>query len=237
MPIPWYHLRVSVNEPDDANFVINEYLKSFSVSSYIFGYEEVEANRHFHGHIQYESGYDPTLSKNKVKRSDFFKKMKKQGAVPDKTEASYHEVVRDEFKNLSYVIKECQILCSLNIDEELLEQAKNYSEQVEKEKKQPMKEQLLDAWKWRNRLFVDKLEAFMFIDTYHVDRDYLPPNFTNKIQYALYISYKLKHLLSDLDFYKLVSSLNGIRLDDFDITVYRAVNEVDNDTKENLLSE
>lgn len=237
MAIPWYHLRVSVNEPDDSNFVIEQYIESFPVSSYIFGYEEVDSNRHFHGHIQYEPDYDPTLSKNKVKRSEFFKKMKKLEVVCDKTEASYHEVVRDEFKNLAYVIKECQILKSYNIDEELLEQAKNYSEQVEKEKKQPMKEQLLQEWKWRNRLFVDKLEAFMFIDEYHVDRDYLPPNFTNKIQYALYICYKLKHLLPNIEYYKLISSLNGIRMEDYDLTVYRSVNERDNELKESLLSE
>lgn len=231
MSIPWYHLRVSVNDPDSANFVITEYLKVFPVSAYIFGYEEVGENKHFHGHLQYFPDFDPKLPKNKVKRSDFFKKMKKEEAVPDKSEASYHEEARDVLKNLAYCIKECKILFQCDIDEDFLEQAKNYSEKVEKEKKICMKQLLLDAWKPRNRLFLDKLEAFMFIDSFHVERDYLPPNFTNKIQYALYIVYKLRHLKNhDIQFYKLVSSLNGIRDTDYDLTDIKKMEEIDNET-------
>lgn len=238
MSIPWYHLRVSVNDPDSANYVITEYLKVFPVSSYIFGYEVVDENKHFHGHLQYSPDFDPTLSKNKVKRSEFFKKMKKHGSVPDKTEASYHEEARDILKNLAYCIKECNILLQAGMDEELLEQAKNYSERVEKEKKTPMKQLLLDSWKRRNRLFLDKFEAFMFIDSYHVERDYLPPNFTNKIQYALYIVYKLRHLKNDdIQFYKLVSSLNGIRDTDYDLTDIKKMEELDNDTLSSYVEE
>lgn len=238
MSSSWYHLRVSVNDADSANGVIEHFIEYFSLSSYIFAYEEKGDNKHFHGHIQYESDFDPTLPKNKVKRSEFFKKMKKLDFVPDKTEASYHEACRDEFKNLSYIVKECYVLKQYGIDESLLEEAKNNSARIELEKKTSMKEQLLVDWKWRNRLFVDKLEAFMFIDEYHINRDYLPPNFTNKIQYALYIIYKLKHLKKDdIHFYQLISSLNGIRETDYNLTVYKEVEEYDNDIRESLFDE
>lgn len=234
----WYHLRVSVNEPDDANFVIEHFIEAFPVQNYIFGYEEKDDNRHFHGHILYEDDYDPTLSKCKVKRSEFFRKMKKLEVVPDKSEASYHELCRDEFKNLSYVVKECQILKCSGIDESKLEEAKAYSARIENEKSTPMKEQLLIAWKWRNRIFKNKMEAFMFIDEYHIQRDYLPPNFTNKIQYALYIVYKMVSLKPNtLEFHSLVASLNGIRDTDYDYTELLSLKEIDQDLYEQHLDE
>lgn len=233
----WYHLRVSVDDADSANGVIEHLIESFPLSSYIFAYEEKDSNHHFHGHIKYEQDYDPTLSKNKVKRSEFFKKMKKLDLVIDKPEASYHEVCRDEFKNLSYIVKECHILKCVGIDEDMLEEAKTRSFVVEEEKNTKMKDQLLNSWKWRNRLFVDKMEAFMFIDSYHVERDYLPPNFTNKIQYSLYIIYKLQRLCSTDEFYKLVSSLNGIKPEDVDRIAYTKATEYDNHIKEDLLNE
>lgn len=237
MSIPWYHLRVSVDDADSANGVIEHLLASFPIEKYIFGYEEKDENKHFHGHIQYDPTFDPTLPKNKVKRSEFFRKMKKLEFVPDKTEASYHEVCRDEFKNLSYVIKECHVLKSYGIDEDILEEAKNYSARVENEKNMPMKEQLLQAWSWRKRLFLDKMEAFMFIDEYHVSRDYLPPNFTNKIQYALYIVYKSTHTSDIIHYYSLIASLNGIRDTDYNITEHNRLKEIDRDLYEQNLDD
>lgn len=210
----YYHLRVSVSEsPDDANAVIEAFINTFPLTSYIFGYEVVEDNFHFHGHIQYDPSFDPTAAKNKVKRSEFFKKMKKLEYVPDKNESNYHEVCKDEMKNLAYVIKECHILRCHNIDEEIINQAKSTVDRIETEKNQKMKDQLLNAWLPRERLFVSRLEAFIFIDTYHVQRDYLPPNMTNKIQYALYIIYKI-HEIEKYEFtensYKLIGSFMNI---------------------------
>jgi len=222
----WYHLRVSVDQPDSANAVIEYFIEAFPISSYIFGYEEKEDNKHFHGHIKYNNDYDPTEPKHKVKRSEFFKKMKKLGYVIDKTEASYHEVCRDETKNLAYVIKECQILKSFDIDEELLEEARNTVSRIEKEKNMPMKEQLLELWLTKQRIFMSRLEAFVFIDQYHVSRNYLPPNMTNKIQYALYIVYKY-HSINNYELneesYKLIGSFQNIHEKECE-TSYNTIN-------------
>lgn len=210
----YYHLRVSVNDIESARDVIEIYSHTFPLASYVFGYEEKEDNKHFHGHISYEEGYDPTLPKNKVKRSELFKKLKLKGLIPDKTESNYHEACKDEKANLAYVMKECNIIGIIfNIDEELIEEAKQKIERIETEKKMSMKEQLLNAWLPKKRLFTSRLEAFVFIDTYHVERDYLPPNMTNKIQYALYIIYKV-HTMEKYNFtqesYKLIGSFQNI---------------------------
>jgi len=187
----YYHIRVSLNEPSDADGVIEYFLLAFPVKSYAFGLEEAgDNNHHIHGHIEYEDDFDPTLPKNKVKRSEFFKKMKKMEFVPDKTESNYHEVCRDEEKNLAYVIKDCHVISVYNIDEATLELARNRVERIEGEKGLKIKEQLLNAWMPMQRLFTSRLEAFVFIDKYHVDRDYLPPNMSMKLQYAIYILHK-----------------------------------------------
>lgn len=209
----WYHLRVSVADAPDATEVIENYLTVFPVEAYLFAYEEKEDNHHFHGHIKYESDYDPTAPKNKVKRSEFFKKMKKLELVPDKTESNYHEVCKDELKNLAYCIKDCHILSQYNISEQQLLEAEEYKDRIQTEIKTPMKEQLLNEWLKKDRCFVNRLEAFVFIDSYHIERDYLPPNMTNKIQYALYIIYKwhniYKCILTEESF-KLIGSLQNI---------------------------
>lgn len=209
----WYHLRVSVNERSNAEPIINDFLNEFPLKSYFFAYEEKEDNRHFHGHIMYVEGYDPTEAKNKVRRSAFFKKMKKNSLVPDKTESNYHEVCKDELKNLAYCMKDCDIIKEYGIPEELKIEAEEYKDRIQTEIKTPMKEQLLNEWLKKDRCFVNRLEAFVFIDTYHIERDYLPPNMTNKIQYALYIIYKwhkiYKCALTEESF-KLIGSLQNI---------------------------
>lgn len=209
----WYHLRVSLNERPDAEGVIEYYLEAFPVKAYIFAYEEKDDNKHMHAHIMYDDGYDPTEPKNKVKRSEFFKKMKKLEFVPDKTESNYHEVCKDEIKNLAYCIKECDIIKELDIPEDMRTLAEERHDRIENEKNQKMKDQLLNAWIPMKRLFTSRLEAFVFIDTYHIDRDYLPPNMTNKIQYALYIIYKIHKLnnyVFDNESYKLIGSFQNI---------------------------
>lgn len=210
----WYHLRVSVDDKEKAKDVIDLYLGNFPVNAYVFGYEEKDDNHHFHGHIKYDDDYDPTVPKNKVKRSEFFKKLKSKGIVPDKTESNYHEVCKDEKKNLAYVIKDCDIIGPIfNIDEDDIEEARQTVERIEAEKKTPMKDQLLNLWLPKQRIFMTRLEAFIFIDQYHIDRNYLPPNMTNKIQYALYIIYKY-HSINNYELneesYKLIGSFMNI---------------------------
>lgn len=211
----FYHLRVSVTSRDRADELIDLFNGVFPLYAYVFGFESKDENLHIHGHIQYQPDFDPTQSKNKVKRSEFFKKMKALELVPDKNESNYHEVCKDELKNLAYVIKDCDVLRSHNISEDLMRDAEERVSQITEEKKTPMKEQLYSEWIRRDRLFCDKLEAFIFIDNYHVERDYLPPNMTNKIQYSLYIIIKFSKLrgysLLDRETYKLIGALNSVR--------------------------
>lgn len=214
----FYHLRVSLNSRDHAQQVIDHFTGVFPLYAYLFCFESKDDNLHIHGHLQYVDDYDASLNKNKVKRSEFFKKMKSLNFVPDKNESNYHEVVKDELKNLAYVMKDNDIIKQYNISDEKIEEAKLRVESITIEQKTPIKEQLYNAWSSKERLFVDRLEAYIFIDQYHVERDYLPPNMTNKNQYALYIVYKLcSHYGWPIagETGKLVASLNGIREEDY----------------------
>lgn len=209
----WYHLRVSLNDRNNAEEVIDNFLGSFPLKSYIFAYEEKEDNKHIHGHIQYDDEYDPTLAKIKVKRSAFFKKMKAEQLVPDKSEASYHEVCKDDIANLAYIMKDCDIIKEHDIPEEMRVEAEERKTRIQIEMKMTMKEQLLNLWLPKQRIFMSRLEAFIFIDQYHTDRNYLPPNMTNKIQYALYIIYRY-HSINNYELneesYKLIGSFMNI---------------------------
>lgn len=209
----WYHLRVSVKERPVCEGIIEYFLAAFPLEAYVFGYEEKDDNLHIHGHIKYIETFDPTQSKNKVKRSEFFKKMKKMDFVPDKNESNYHELARDEIKNMAYCMKDCDIIKEYNLPEDQKALALEYSEKIEIEKSTKMKDQLFNEWLPKKRNFTNKLEAYVFIDTYHVKRNYMPPCMTNKIQYALYIIYKLHELYNwDLneESYKLIGSFQGI---------------------------
>lgn len=214
----FYHLRVSLTSRDHAQQLIDNYLSVFPLYAYLFCFESKDDNLHIHGHIQYEQDYDASLNKNKVKRSEFFKKMKGLNLVPDKNESNYHEQVKDELKNLAYVMKDNDLITMHNISEEKLEEARLRVDNITNEQRLTMKEQLYNAWSLKERLFVDKLEAYIFIDQYHVERDYLPPNMTNKNQYALYIVYKLSSVnrwpITE-ETGKLIASFNGIREEDY----------------------
>lgn len=230
-----YHLRVSVISRDTALKVVELFKAKFKLSKIVCSFETAnEDNFHLHFHLEYEDE-DASSNAHKTKRSEFFKKLKKEKLIPDIENAVYHSPLKKtEKENLSYVIKDKDVLYKYGIPEDVYAEAEEYSERINEEKKQSMKEQLLNAWKWRQRLFIDKLEAFMFIDSYHVERDYLPPNFTNKIQYALYIVYKLQHFKkSRISFYSLVSSLNGIKQEDISLSDYDMAAEADNDIIDN----
>lgn len=186
-----YHLRYSVNSREDGFSVLEEYLASFPVYRIITTYEEKDDNKHCHSHIQYKETYDPTTNASKVKRTTFFKKMKEKGFIPDKPEASYHELLKKtELENIAYIIKDNDIIYQDGIEPELLEEAQNYSLRVETEKKTPMKHQLQKLWADKNGIPLNKQQLYLFIDTYHIERDYLPPNMSQKLQYAIYILHK-----------------------------------------------
>lgn len=186
-----YHLRYSVNDRDKGEEVLDLYLKAFPVWRIIASYEEVEDNLHIHCHIEYKEHFDATCNAAKVKRTTFFKKMKEKELIPDKPESSYHESLKKtELENIAYVIKDKDIIYEDGIGSELLEKAKNYSIRVETEKSTKMKHQLQQLWVQKNGIPLNKQQIYMFIDFYHIQRDFLPPNMSQKLQYAIYILHK-----------------------------------------------
>lgn len=207
----YYHLRFSVSSKDNALPVVSRFKAVFPISSLAVGYETVDDNLHIHCHIVYKDGFNPDENKVKTKRSALTKKLKNEGLIPDIPNASYHEAgKKTDLKNLAYCLKDRDILLLENIDENLVKEALKESDRIEEEKTTKMKDQLLADWQWRDRLFSDKLEAFMFIDEYHIARDYLPPNMTLKLQYALYIIYKTK-THETLEKYQLLASMYSVK--------------------------
>lgn len=228
----YYHLRFSVVSKDMALPIVSRFKEAFPISSIAVGYETVDDNLHIHCHITYKEGFDPDENKVKTKRCALTKKLKKENLIPDIPNASYHEVgKKTDLDNLAYCLKDRDILLLENIDESLVKEALSQVDRIQKEQNTKMKEQLLSAWKWRGRLFADKMEAFMFIDYYHVERDYLPPNMTLKLQYAIYIIMKIGQGSNRLAYYQLMASLYSVKEEYVDhiMTTHSSYKERDDD--------
>lgn len=218
-----YHLRLTVDRARAITFM-PLLVSKFKVSACVCAFEKPEDNpdnEHIHAHLEIENYKKSTMS-------DFMKKHGFSGKYYCKL------LQKTKHDNLVYVLKNGDIIYSLGINQEDIDNALNDTERINDEKKKPMKEQLLDEWNKRYqqetylkgkyvRLPSTKYELLIFIDNYHVERDYLPPTLTLKTQYAIYLLTKINKQKSQTPYYNeedkaihfnLYCALNNIRLND-----------------------
>lgn len=233
-----YHFRVSVSSRLSAFLVADklfEFVKPFIeviktgyddndqftadiiYNDYGIAYECVDENHHIHCHFEF-NGKIQIDAFNK-RRQKFIAQLKAEQLVPNVKEAQYMEKLKkDKFSNLVYCLKGKDYL-KHNLSDEELKKIENENERIDLEKDIPMKTQLHTAWVAKyKRFFLSKYEAYTFIDSYHVERDYLPPTLSLKNQYSIYILVKMgqnfEHTPSTMVMYQSVMyDLLGIRHD------------------------
>lgn len=226
-------MRITISRDEALKFV-PVLVNKFGVSAYIYAFEKPEdnpTNEHIHCHLEMDNYKKSTMS-------DFMKKHNLTGKY------NCQLVRKTKMDNLIYILKNGDILGQQNMNADEVEEALNTTARINDEKKIPMKEQLLNEWNKQNSqrsymggIYVSfpqtKYELIMFIDAYHIERDYLPPTNTLKNQYAIYLLTKINNnkkqtkYYNETDksnFYAIYCSLNNIRHDDdmpLDVINYR----------------
>lgn len=225
-----YHYRVSVTSRSSAETVAKNILNAFSddLATYAIAYEvkteEGKSNHHIHCFLEYKQFNEEAYSK---RRQRLIKTWKSLNLVPNVSSAQYHEKQnKTRLQNLRYCIKDKDILLK-NITAEELEEAEQSNERIEQEKNKSMKLQLLEFWEDTKKVMPEtKYQLFLFIDMYHIERDYLPPTYSLKTQYALFILLKLNTKYQSYSNYKnchlprfvsVYASINNIRSEDITI--------------------
>lgn len=213
-----FHYRVSVvSEPIAISVcdAVYNMLKD-DIHTFACAYEVKDDNHHIHCHIEYKTYNEETFKK---RRQKLISQLKEKQMVPDCKEAQYHEKLKkDRFSNLVYCFKGRKYL-KHNLTEEELKKIEEENERIDTEKDIPMKLQLYNLWVANNnRFFHSKYEAFSFIDMYHVERDYLPPTFSLKTQYAIFIVMKQYKIITQTSYtptlyHSIMYELQGIRMD------------------------
>lgn len=213
-----FHYRVSVVSESVANSVcdaVYNMLKN-DLNTFACAYEVKDENHHIHCHIEYKTYNEEAFKK---RRQKLIQQLKEQQLVPNTKEAQYHEKLKkDRFSNLVYCLKGKKYLRH-NLQEDELKKIEEENDRIDLEKEQPMKIQLYNLWVANhNRFFFSKYEAYTFIDNYHVDRDYLPPTFSLKTQYAIFIIIKQNKTYnhnpeSMVRYQSIMYELQGIRQD------------------------
>lgn len=233
-----YHFRVSVCSRLSADLVADElfdfvkpfievvktgydsddqFIAELIYNDYAIAYECVDDNHHIHCHFEFNGKIQIDVFNKR--RQKFISQLKERQLVPNVKEAQYMEKLKkDKFSNLVYCLKGKDIIkhC-LSPDE--LKKIEEENDRIDLEKEQPMKIQLYNLWVANhNRFFFSKYEAYTFIDNYHVDRDYLPPTFSLKTQYAIFILIKQNKTYnhnpeSMVRYQSIMYELQGIRHD------------------------
>lgn len=214
-----FHYRVSVVSEAVASSVCDAVYNMLKddINTFACAYEVKDDNHHIHCHIEYKTYNEETFKK---RRQKLISQLKEKQQVPDCKEAQYHEKLKkDRFTNLVYCFKGRKYL-KHNLTDEEVKKIEEENERIDNEKDIPMKMQLYDLWVANNpnRFFRNKYEAYSFIDMYHVERDYLPPTFSLKTQYAIFIVMKQLKIIEQRTntntlYHSIMYDLQGIRMD------------------------
>lgn len=169
--------------------------KGFSLVHYMVSLETALISKKKHYHMYFKIVQNVLLNSSKIICYESLHRLLKRRTKKTYGFAS-HQYHYGKIRNLSkycvYMLKDLDLKKSTLPDSVLQEYIKE-TERVNQEKKRKMKHLLFEealtyVENWTNGF--SKMDIYIFIDEFHVDRDYLPPSFSLRTQYARYIVLK-----------------------------------------------
>lgn len=200
-----YHLRVT-GEKKQLTELVEQYIKQFKPSVYIFAYEEKDKNHHIHGHLEYSK-----LPKSfKQALSQW---MKSRGY----TGKYYHQqIVTTNEQNKLYITKDLDII-KHNLTEEQMDQLKQATNEINEDKKLSQRHKLTQAFNDYlstqdparvSKMYTELKDIAHWIMRYYLNKYDKEPPLAHIKGYTIYIaskcdireqfSYQINHLFDNL---------------------------------------